>query len=131
MIKFSKYTMSDRLLIIYAIIFLSFLYIPVLFLPLFSFSESQYMMFPISDWTLERYVTMWHKTKLREALFASLKVGFFASIISTILGILVARAMTRYLFPFKQSILGFIMLVISVGYIFTGSHEQIPDIKLK
>ena len=93
-------------------IFLIFLYIPVLFLPLFSFSESQYMTFPITDWTLERYMTMWQKTKLRDALYASIKVGIFASVISTILGILVARAMTRFLFPLKRTVMGFILLPI-------------------
>ena len=118
--KFLQYSTGDRLLIIYAVMFLSFLYIPVLFLPLFSFSESQYMMFPISNWTLERYVTMWHKTKLRDALFASIKVGIFASIISTILGILVARAITRYLFPLKKSVLGFIMLPLAFPEIIMG-----------
>ena len=60
---YSSYSLSDRLLTVYAILFLSFLYIPVLFLPLFSFSESQYMQFPITDWTFGRYVTMWKKTK--------------------------------------------------------------------
>ena len=118
--NFFQYSLGDRTLIIYAAIFLLFLYTPVLFLPLFSFSKSQYMMFPISDWTLERYVTMWYKTKLREALYASLKVGVFASIISTILGILVARAMTRYFFPLKQSLLGFIMLPLAFPEIIMG-----------
>ena len=120
MIKYSQNSLSSRILLIYAILFLSFLYIPVLFLPLFSFSESQYMMFPISEWTLERYVTMWKKTKLREALFASLKVGIFASIISTILGILVARAMTRYIFPLKKSVMGFVMLPLAFPEIIMG-----------
>ena len=118
--SFFQYSIGDRTLIIYAVFFLLFLYTPVLFLPLFSFSGSQYMMFPISDWTLERYVTMWYKTKLREALYASLKVGVFASIISTILGILVARAMTRYFFPLKQSVLGFIMLPLAFPEIIMG-----------
>ena len=106
----TKFSTGERALICYAIFFLLFLYIPVLFLPLFSFSESQYMTFPITDWTLERYMTLWQKTKLQDALYASIKVGIFASVISTILGILVARAMTRYLFPLKRTVMGFILL---------------------
>ena len=117
---YPSYSLSNRLLSVYAILFLSFLYIPVLFLPLFSFSESQYMQFPITDWTFERYVTMWKKTKLHDALFASIKVGIFASVISTILGLLVARAMTRYLFPFKQSVLGIILLPMVFPEIIMG-----------
>jgi spermidine/putrescine transport system permease protein len=116
----SKFLTGERVLIVYAIFFLLFLYIPVLFLPLFSFSGSQYMTFPITDWTLERYVTMWKKTKLLEALYASIKVGIFASVISTILGILVARAMTRYLFPLKRTVMGFILLPMVFPEIIMG-----------
>jgi len=116
----TKFSTGERALICYAIFFLLFLYIPVLFLPLFSFSESQYMTFPITDWTLERYMTLWQKTKLRDALYASIKVGIFASVISTILGILVARAMTRYLFPLKRTVMGFILLPMVFPEIIMG-----------
>ena len=116
----TKFSTGERALICYAIFFLIFLYIPVLFLPLFSFSESQYMTFPITDWTLERYMTMWQKTKLRDALYASIKVGIFASVISTILGILVARAMTRYIFPLKGLVMGFTILPMVFPEIIMG-----------
>ncbi len=116
----SKFSTGERVLICYAIFFLLFLYIPVLFLPLFSFSESQYMTFPISNWTLERYMTMWQKTKLQDALYASIKVGIFASVISTILGILVARAMTRYIFPLKRLVMGFTILPMVFPEIIMG-----------
>ena len=116
----NKFSTGEGVLICYAIFFLIFLYIPVLFLPLFSFSESQYMTFPITDWTLERYVTMWQKTKLRDALYASIKVGIFASVISTILGILVARAMTRYIFPLKGLVMGFTILPMVFPEIIMG-----------
>ena len=78
------------------------------------------MTFPITDWTLERYMTLWQKTKLRDALYASIKVGIFASVISTILGILVARAMTRYLFPLKRTVMGFILLPMVFPEIIMG-----------
>ena len=116
----SKFTTGERALICYAIFFLLFLYIPVLFLPLFSFSESQYMTFPISNWTLERYMTMWQKTKLQDALYASIKVGIFASVISTILGMLVARAMTKYIFPLKGFVMGFTILPMVFPEIIMG-----------
>ncbi|MCP4377773.1 MAG: ABC transporter permease, partial [bacterium] len=37
----------NRPLFVYAVLFLAFLYVPVLFLPLFSFNDSIYIAFPI------------------------------------------------------------------------------------
>ena len=115
-----KYSIGEKAIIFYAALFLLFLYIPVLLLPLFSFSESQYMQFPITNWTLERYATMWEKKKLQDALFASIKVGVFASVASTIIGTLAARAVTKYKFPLKTSVLGFIMLPMVFPEIIMG-----------
>ena len=115
-----KYSIGEKAIIFYAALFLLFLYIPVLLLPLFSFSGSQYMQFPITDWTLERYATMWEKKKLQDALFASIKVGVFASVASTIIGTLAARAVTKYKFPLKTSVLGFIMLPMVFPEIIMG-----------
>ena len=42
----------NRPLQLYALIFLCFLYIPVLFLPLFSFNDSIYVKFPMEGFTL-------------------------------------------------------------------------------
>ena len=42
-------------LLIYAAIYLTFIYLPVLFLPLFSFNSSTYITFPLKDFTLKWY----------------------------------------------------------------------------
>ena len=46
----------NRPLQIYAVIFLIVLYVPVLFIPLFSFHDSIYVRFPLKGFTLERAV---------------------------------------------------------------------------
>ena len=40
---------------VYAVLYLAFVYIPVLFLPLFSFNDSIYIAFPLKGFTLEWY----------------------------------------------------------------------------
>ena len=43
---------------VYAVIYLAFIYVPVLFLPLFSFNDSIYIAFPLKGFTLEWYGKM-------------------------------------------------------------------------
>ena len=44
---------KSRPLQIYAIIFIIVLYVPVLFIPLFSFNDSIYVRFPLEGFTLK------------------------------------------------------------------------------
>jgi len=87
------------LLFIYAILYLIFLYGPVLLLPLFSFNDSIYIAFPLKGFTFEWYRQMVNNASL---------------IISTVLGILAAKAVTRYYLPGKGPITGLIMLPLVV-----------------
>ena len=41
----------NRPLYVYALLYLAFLYIPVLFLPLFSFNDAIYVAFPLKGFT--------------------------------------------------------------------------------
>jgi spermidine/putrescine transport system permease protein len=38
---------------VYAVLYLAFIYIPVMFLPLFSFNDSIFIAFPLQGFTLE------------------------------------------------------------------------------
>ncbi len=78
----------NRTLHIYAIAFLAFLYIPVLFLPLFSFNDSIYISFPIKGWTLQWYRDMLGNEPMFAALLNSIKVGAITSLFATLLGVL-------------------------------------------
>ena len=93
----------NRSLHIYAMCFLGFLYIPVLFLPLFSFSDSIYIKFPIEGWTLQWYRDMFANDLMFHSLKNSLKVGSATAVFSTILGVLGAKAVTRYRMPGKTT----------------------------
>jgi spermidine/putrescine transport system permease protein len=110
----------NRPLQIYAVIFLIFLYVPVLFLPLFSFNDSIYVKFPIEGFTLEWYHQLMERDAVWAALGNSIKVGIATAIFSTTLGIFAAKAITRYRIPGKAPLVGFIMLPLVVPGIIFG-----------
>ena len=82
-------------LLAYAIVYLAFLYLPVLFLPLFSFNDSVFIAFPLRGFTTKWYAAMAADTEMHAALLNTLKVGAAASLFSTILGLLAAKALTQ------------------------------------
>lgn len=102
--------MKIRPLGIYALFYLVFLYVPVLFLPIFSFNDSAIVAFPLKGFTTRWYENLWSNEAMQGALWNSLEVGIATSVISTILGICGARALTRYRFPGKGGIAALIML---------------------
>lgn len=102
------------LLFIYAVLYLIFLYGPALLLPLFSFNDSIYIAFPLKGFTFEWYRQMVNNASLMDALWNSVKLGLVVSVISTVLGILAAKAVTRYYLPGKGPITGLIMLPLVV-----------------
>ena len=110
----------NRPLQIYAVLFLTFLYVPVLFLPLFSFNDSLYVRFPLQGFTTNWYVELWQRDAVWAAFGNSLRVGFAAAIFSTTLGIFAAKAISRYRIPGKTPVVGFIMLPLVVPGIIFG-----------
>jgi len=107
-------------LFIYAICYLAFLYIPVLFLPLFSFNDSIYVAFPLKGFTVKWYGQMLDNPALLHALYNSAKVGISVSVVATFFGIFAAKAMTRYHMPGKGPLTSFIMLPLVVPGIILG-----------
>lgn len=111
---------QSRPLQIYAVIFLIVLYVPVLFIPLFSFNDSIYVRFPLEGFTLKWYVELFQREPVWNALMNSVKVGVIVSILSTALGIFAAKAIARYRIPGRGPIVGFIMLPLVVPLIIFG-----------
>lgn len=110
----------NRVLGAYAITYLAFLYIPVLFLPLFSFNDSIYIAFPLKGYTTKWYAQLAANEPLLAALMNSVKVGAFSAVISTVLGVFAAKAVTRYRMPGRGPVVGFIMLPLVVPGIIFG-----------
>lgn len=104
----------------YALFYLAFLYVPVLFLPLFSFNDSAFIAFPLTRFTLRWYHEMLSDAALGRALANSLKVGCAAALLSTFLGLMAARALTRWRVPGGGAALGFISLPLFIPDIVLG-----------
>lgn len=108
------------LLFVYSVLYLCFLYGPVLLLPLFSFNDSIYVAFPWKGFTLEWYRQLAQDRGLLAALQNSLQVGVTVAIISTILGMFAAIAVTRYYLPGRAAVTGLIVLPLVVPAIILG-----------
>ncbi len=101
---------SGKGLWLYAIVYLAFLYAPILLLPLFAFNDGTIIAFPLKGFTLHWFEVMAEKDQLHIAVKNSLIVASASAVMSTILAIFAARASTRYDFKGKGAIIGLIML---------------------
>lgn len=108
------------LLGVFAVAYLMFLYLPVLFLPIFSFNDSIFVAFPLRGFTTKWYEQAFADADMLRALTASLQVGAVASIVATILGLLGAKAVTRYRMPGQSLVTGTIMLPLFIPEIILG-----------
>lgn len=99
----------SRWLPVYAFFYVVFLYLPVIFLPIFSVNSSAVPKFPLNGFTWKWYAELPRTPALLDAAWNSLMVGVTASILATILGICAARAITRYRFKGRTAATGLIM----------------------
>ena len=110
----------NRPLHAYALMYLAFLYIPVLFLPLFSFNDSLYISFPLKGFTTKWYVSMLSTEPMLAALLNSIEVGVTTAVFATVLGIFGAKAVTRYRLPGQKPVVFIIMLPLVIPGIVLG-----------
>jgi spermidine/putrescine transport system permease protein len=118
--KGKAYKKGSKGLFAYAIFYLAFLYVPVLFLPLFSLNDSAFIAFPLVGFTTKWYAQMAADDAMLQALRNSLEVGAFTALISTTLGLLAAKALTRYRVPGGGAVLGFTSLPLFIPDIVLG-----------
>ncbi len=105
---------------VYAVIYLAFIYIPVMFLPLFSFNDSIFISFPLQGFTLEWYRQLANSEGMLDALYNSIKLGCVVSVLATLLGTFAAKAVTRYRMPGRGPVITFIMLPLVIPGIIMG-----------
>ncbi|MEQ9487696.1 MAG: ABC transporter permease [Alphaproteobacteria bacterium] len=104
----------------YAIVFVVFLYGPVLLMPIFSLNDANFATFPLKGITLRHYAGMIDNTSMTRALSNSLIVGIAVSIIATALALPAAMAFTRFRIPGATGILGFMMMPLVIPSIVIG-----------
>jgi len=93
----------------YVALYVAILYFPVLLLPVFSVNDSATPKLPLTGFTLKWYSGLASNETMHSAAWNSLLVGISAALLSTILGICAARAITRYQFTGKGVASGLIM----------------------
>ena len=104
----------------YALAYLAFLYLPVLFLPLFSFNNSRFIAFPLTGFTTRWYSALFADDAMLHALGNSLEVGAVTALLSTLLGLLAAKAVTQYRLRGTGALLGFVSLPLFIPDIVLG-----------
>ena len=102
--------MSGGWLRVYAVVYLIFLYAPIILLPLFAFNDSTIIAFPLNSFTTKWFEELTTVRALHDALGNSLVIAVTSAVLATVLGICAARAATRFRFPGKAGIMGLIML---------------------
>lgn len=120
-------------LFIYVVLYLMFLYIPSLMLPIFSFNDSIQMVLPLKEFTVKWYVALADQPALMTALGNSFKVALTAAIISTTLATIAAKTMTRYRMPGRGLAISFILLplvmpgiILAVGLLVFALAVGVP-----
>ncbi|MEX3015200.1 ABC transporter permease [Gymnodinialimonas hymeniacidonis] len=102
--------MRIRPLGIFAVLYLVFLYAPIVLLPIFAFNDGTVIAFPLRGFTWGWFAELANIPALHEATLNSLIIASSVAVLATCLGMFAARAATRYNFPLKGGIMGFIML---------------------
>lgn len=95
---------------IYTIVYLAFLYAPIILLPMFAFNDGTIIAFPLKGFTTKWFALMAEKDQLHQAVGNSLIVASSTAILATVLGVFAARASTRFEFRGKGGIMALIML---------------------
>ena len=120
-------------LLFYVILYLMFLYIPSLMLPIFSLNDSIQMVLPLKGFTFRWYLEIPLRPGLLEALGNSFKLAIPVAIISTTLATIAAKALTRYRLPGQGFAMGFILLpmvmpgiILAVGLLVLALAVSMP-----
>lgn len=111
---------SVKWLTVYGVLYMLFLYAPVILLPLFAFNDGTVVAFPLNGFTSKWFDVLWTTEALHGAVKNSAIVAISSAAISTILGACAARASAHFKFPAKRSIMGFVMLPLVLPEIIVG-----------
>lgn len=104
--------------VLFAAIFVA-LYAPIFTLIAFSFNTDKRGVV-WRGFTLDNYTKAWNNADLQEAMLNSLTIAFIATIISTVIGAMVALLLWRFRFPMKSAYEGVMALPIVIPEICMG-----------
>lgn len=108
-----RLTWSGVALTVYAVLLYLFLYLPIAILVVFSFTRDQFGV-RWTGFTFEWYMRLVNNERLMGASLNTLYVAFVATLVSTVLGTLLALAMERYRFRGRGSVDALLYLPIVI-----------------
>ena len=120
MASYAGFYQPNRPLAVYAAVFSVVLYLPILFIPIFSFNAGVYVKFPLEGFTFHWYWDLFNRPPLLRAFWNSVKVAAFVSVLSTLIAVPAALAIARYRMPGKAPAVGFIMLPLVLPGLIMG-----------
>ncbi len=97
-----------------------FLYLPLLVIAILSFNTATSLSWPPAGFTTSWWSAAWRSDGPRDALWNSVKLAMFATLIALVIGTLAAFAMQRYRFFGKQAVSFLLVLPISLPGIVTA-----------
>lgn len=125
MTEAAKKRLTKRLIVLWTICVIAFLYVPMVAVVLASFSRARYFRFPVPRWTTQWYEKAFESLSVRDLVWTSLSVAVLVTIFSVFIAFLGALAFARYdwkgrklyqrivLLPifFPQAVLGLALLL--------------------
>ena len=99
---------------------LAFIYVPIAIIVLYSFNAARVATWPITSFTLDWYVRALNDNGIRSALVTSLQVAVGATLVSVLLGSLLALAVQRYRFFGRETVSFIVILPLALPGIITG-----------
>ena len=96
------------------------LYLPIAVLVVFSFNGNTALAFPLQGFTLDWYYRLLQRPDIMRGLKASLIVGGVSTVVSALLGTLVALALARHRFRGRTALEGFLYVPIVTPEIVVG-----------
>jgi ABC-type spermidine/putrescine transport system permease subunit II len=130
--KTSSFSLRRTALVVYAVAFYAFLYVPILLLVALSFNDSQITGLPFKAFTLRWYVQVFNSTEMLLAIGSSVALGILSAFIATTLALLLALGF-RYEFPLKGLLMKIILMPVlipgivgGVIYLIFFGYGQVP-----
>lgn len=110
-----------RLLSLYTIVGIVFLYAPIVLLLVFSLNDSIYVVFPLKGFTWNWYRQLFSNADIFVSFTNSLRVALVSALTATTLATLAAKAVTRYKFRGRGVSVSLLMLPMIIPEIVLGT----------
>jgi spermidine/putrescine transport system permease protein len=101
----------------YFVAFTAILYLPIFLLIVFSFNDSQALVFPLKGFTTKWYGEMLRSSELLKSLRNSVTLGVVSSLIATILGTMAAIGVVRFRFPGRSLFVAVAAMPLVIPYV--------------